>query len=435
MLLVEMTKHASSSSSSGTYEYRIGDLHMVRTKNGVHHGEIVEKRPSKQLRDKQKVSSGSNTSQLKPSDCEFYIHFPNFDRRMDEWVPYDRVGAPYVPDTSSTEDINDGAPSSSQKNKKRKGLDSDTPSTVDKKKEDEKGVEIAALEKENEDMTKVRNIERISIGKFEVDAWYYSPYPEEYCGGEMLYICEYCLKYALTKEVITKHSAKCTSHMPPGREIYREDNLSMWEIDGQDHKIYCQNLCLLSKLFLDHKTLYYDVDPFLFYVLCEVDEHGGHIVGYFSKEKTSTENNLACILTFPQYQRKGYGKLLISISYELTKLENTTGSPEKPLSDLGKISYRSYWAFVIGRCFEANTDISMQDIQTMTGIKYDDILSTLHSMNLLKSWKGQYVISIKKEFLEQQKLQAKRIRLCNPQLLRWTPPVDKNEKKTGEKSR
>jgi hypothetical protein len=29
-------------------------------------------------------------------------------------------------------------------------------------------------------------------------------------------------------------------------------------------------LCLLSKLFLDHKTLYYDVDPFLFYVMTEV---------------------------------------------------------------------------------------------------------------------------------------------------------------------
>jgi hypothetical protein len=38
--------------------------------------------------------------------------------------------------------------------------------------------------------------------------------------------------------------------------------------------VYCQSLCLLSKLFLDHKTLYYDVDPFLFYVLCEVDEDG-----------------------------------------------------------------------------------------------------------------------------------------------------------------
>lgn len=38
--------------------------------------------------------------------------------------------------------------------------------------------------------------------------------------------------------------------------------------------MYCQSLCLLSKLFLDHKTLYYDVDPFLFYVVCEVDDDG-----------------------------------------------------------------------------------------------------------------------------------------------------------------
>lgn len=150
----------------------------------------------------------------------------------------------------------------------------------------------------------------------------------------------------------------------------------MFEVDGRDNKIYCQNLCLLSKLFLDHKTLYYDVDPFLFYILCEVDTAGCHIVGYFSKEKQSQENyNLACILTFPPYQRKGYGKFLISLSYELTKRENTTGSPEKPLSDLGKISYRSYWAYVILQVLEKHFEnISVNDIARITGIKTEDIL-------------------------------------------------------------
>jgi histone acetyltransferase MYST1 len=43
----------------------------------------------------------------------------------------------------------------------------------------------------------------------------------------------------------------------------------VFEIDGATDKIYCQNLCFFAKLFLDHKTLYYDVDPFLFYIFCE----------------------------------------------------------------------------------------------------------------------------------------------------------------------
>lgn len=87
-------------------------------------------------------------------------------------------------------------------------------------------------------------------------------------------------------------------------------------------------------MFLDHKTLYYDTDPFLFYVMTEYDQFGFHIVGYFSKvrmvryqmngihllfimsqEKESSEDyNVACILTLPPYQRKGFGKLLIEFS-------------------------------------------------------------------------------------------------------------------------
>ena len=57
----------------------------------------------------------------------------------------------------------------------------------------------------------------------------------------------------------------------------------MFEVDGRRFKGYCQNLCLLAKLFLDNKTLYFDVEPFLFYVMTVADSEGCHVVGYFSK--------------------------------------------------------------------------------------------------------------------------------------------------------
>lgn len=108
---------------------------------------------------------------------------------------------------------------------------------------------------------------------------------------------------------------KCKVRHPPGDEIYRDGRISIFEVDGRKNKIYCQNLCLLSKMFLDHKSLFYDVEPFLFYVMTETNEDGAHFVGYFSKEKLSPKNyNVSCIMTLPVRQRQGWGNLLIDFS-------------------------------------------------------------------------------------------------------------------------
>jgi histone acetyltransferase MYST1 len=146
---------------------------------------------------------------------------------------------------------------------------------------------MAAYEREHEETTKVKNIEKIVMGPWEVEAWYYSPFPDDYSDIETLYVCDYCLTYMRKLKTYKKHKADCPCRHPPGTEIFRENEISVYEVDGKDNKVYCQKLCLLAKLFLDHKTLYYDVNPFYFYVITKVDSDGAHIVGYFSKEKVS----------------------------------------------------------------------------------------------------------------------------------------------------
>lgn len=420
----------------------------------------------------------------------YYVHFIDFNKRLDEWVTKDRINMremhlpnkhdgitnaktplPVSPDGRTVKESvviagdEDGtpaicspispvnkfstsiAPQTLKKGRGRKRKLVSLPLSISESSNNDNSPNVWAggsgavvaprtngsLATHNPDdvLTRIRNIDLIEIGQHQIKPWYFSPYPQRLTTLPCIYLCENCLKYVKSRTCLRRHFTKCKLRHPPGNEIYRKGTISFFEIDGRSNRVYAQNLCLLAKCFLDHKTLYYDTDPFLFYIMTETDDRGCHIVGYFSKEKVSSEDyNVACILTLPPYQRKGYGKIMIEFSYELSKFEGKTGSPEKPLSDLGLLSYRSYWAeTIIELIINLKTpdgcqrpQISINEISELTSIKKEDVISTLQVLNMINYYKGEYIVTLSKEAIHGYERISKRRRIrIDSACLHWTP--------------
>lgn len=252
----------------------------------------------------------------------------------------------------------------------------------------------AADQNEHHDaVTIVRNISQVVLGNYVTDAWYSSPFPSVTHKTDILFICGICLQYDISEAGHLAHRRCCQHVSPPGCLVYHDDenDIRVYEIDGLLNSTYCSCLCLVAKLFLEHKSLCYDIGAFNFYV---VTVNRGEIAAYFSKEKPMTKSryNVACILTFPQHQRKGIGRFLIDFSYELTRREGKLGTPERPLSDLGQLSYRRYWTHAIITFLRqqngtSSKTVSVADISLGTAICESDIIPILRSLKLLHTWK------------------------------------------------
>jgi MOZ/SAS family len=112
------------------------------------------------------------------------------------------------------------------------------------------------------------------------------------------------------------------------------------------------------------------------------------VVGFFSKEKLSWDsNNLACICVFPPWQKRGFGQILMAVSYELSKEDGRLGGPEKPLSELGSRAYIHFWSATIARrIMEQDTKdiVTVKSISEATYILPEDVIATLKDMDIVE---------------------------------------------------
>lgn len=301
----------------------------------------------------------------------------------------------------------------------------------------------AAATPQDQEQEQVRAVKRVIFGDLMFDTWFDSLYPLDVVSRETetLFVCAWCFRYHPSKAVYLRHLACCAHRgQPPGVKVYDDGTYSVWQVDGCNETLLAQNLSLFAKLFLDHKSVFFNVSTFDYFLLVHdprrphpqppltttTDNDNEptprkptyHILGYFSKEKMSWDpNNLACILIFPPYQHRQLGKLLMGVSYKLSFWEyrgGLIGGPERPLSEMGHRSYLRFWEerlvrFLIfgatgagalrGKVADDDVEgqgveqaaargdgevaMTIRDIGFATGMLAEDVLTALNDMGIL----------------------------------------------------
>lgn len=218
-----------------------------------------------------------------------------------------------------------------------------------------------------------------------------------------IYVCQHCFKYSSNRRLLQEHKLHCKlndKYPNIGRLVYRDDERSCFiiHVRGYQELLFCQNLCLFSKLFLDDKSVFYNIDCFDFFVVYGLDDQkrsyfsGKYLpMGYFSKELLSWDNNnnLACICVFPPFQGRQLGWLMVEFLYALAKVTpgQFESGPEFPLSTSGKSIYFKFWSRklvpLLYMYIKKQQEFTLADLACETGFRKEDILLTLQYMKVL----------------------------------------------------
>ena len=96
------------------------------------------------------------------------------------------------------------------------------------------------------------------------------------------------------------------------------------------------------------------------------------------------------------------------------------------MSDLGKLSYRSYWSWVILNILkEAGGIVPIKELSKMTSFTVSDIIETLNTLNMVKYLKGQHIICVTAKSIDEH-LKAiehkKPLIEVDPNFIKWDPP-------------
>ena len=165
---------------------QINDHCKIRWRDGekILLAKVVERRPLIQSRRNKKrkgFGSAAEMEALKAEQIEYYVHYVHHDRRLDEWVTIDKfmletlVRAEQLQKEKAEQEESKSRPSRRRSNvnsaaNKSNQEGSSFSLTGGNWHGNSGDPTLAALEEEHEEATKVKNIGKVVIGAWEVEA-------------------------------------------------------------------------------------------------------------------------------------------------------------------------------------------------------------------------------------------------------------------------